>query len=124
MLVKNGCEEEKQNAKATLDAADGNGRAAAFAAKLKEADLRKGDFAQDFLDTVETSDDRPAVPIQEANAQERLPGRQRDPLFDHQTSRRRSARRVECSACPGRIRTCAAGRAHSVPAPSVSAWWF
>jgi putative ATP-dependent endonuclease of OLD family len=44
-----------QTAKATVEAADASGRAAAFAAKLKEADLRKGDFAQDFLDAVETT---------------------------------------------------------------------
>jgi hypothetical protein len=32
-----------------------NGRAAAFATKLNDADLRKGDFAQDFLGAVETT---------------------------------------------------------------------
>ena len=31
------------------------GRTAAFAPKLKDADLRKGDFAQDFLDAAETA---------------------------------------------------------------------
>jgi putative ATP-dependent endonuclease of the OLD family len=52
-----------QTAKATVDAAHSNGRAAAFAAKLKEADLRKGDFAQDFLDAVEASGNRLHVPV-------------------------------------------------------------
>jgi putative ATP-dependent endonuclease of OLD family len=52
-----------QNAKATVDAADASARAAAFAAKLKEADLRKGDFAQDFLDAAETSGERLHVPV-------------------------------------------------------------
>ncbi len=42
-------------AKATVDAAGIDGRAAAFAAKLKDADLRKGDFAQDLLEAVETT---------------------------------------------------------------------
>jgi len=42
-------------AKAAVDAAGLDGRAAAFASKLKAADLRKGDFAQDFLDAVETT---------------------------------------------------------------------
>ena len=52
-------------AKATIDAADPADRAAVFAIKLKDADLRKGDFAQDFLHAVETSRHaaaRPGVP--------------------------------------------------------------
>lgn len=41
--------------KAAVDAAASGDRTAVFALKLKDADLRKGDFAQDFLDAVETS---------------------------------------------------------------------
>jgi putative ATP-dependent endonuclease of the OLD family len=41
--------------KTAVDAAGPDGRAAAFATKLKDANLRKGDFAQEFLDAVETT---------------------------------------------------------------------
>lgn len=41
--------------KTTVNAAGPDGRAAAFATKLKDANLRKGDFAQNFLDAVETT---------------------------------------------------------------------
>ena len=41
--------------KAAVDAAAPGDRTAVFALGLKDADLRKGDFAQDFLDAVETS---------------------------------------------------------------------
>jgi putative ATP-dependent endonuclease of OLD family len=41
--------------KAAVDAAAPGNRTAVFALRLKDADLRKGDFAQDFLDAVETS---------------------------------------------------------------------
>ena len=41
--------------KAAVDVAASGDRTAVFALKLKDADLRKGDFAQDFLDAVETS---------------------------------------------------------------------
>jgi len=41
--------------KAAVDAAAPGDRTTVFALKLKDADLRKGDFAQDFLDAVETS---------------------------------------------------------------------
>jgi putative ATP-dependent endonuclease of the OLD family len=44
-----------ETAKATIDAAGPADRAAVFAGKLKDADLRKGDFAQDFLHAAETS---------------------------------------------------------------------
>jgi putative ATP-dependent endonuclease of OLD family len=42
-------------AKEAVDAAAPGGGAVAFATKFKDADLRKGDFAQDFLDAVETT---------------------------------------------------------------------
>jgi putative ATP-dependent endonuclease of the OLD family len=42
-------------AKATVNATDPADRATAFAGKLKDADLRKGDFAQDFLHAIETA---------------------------------------------------------------------
>ena len=37
-------------------------RAVAFATRLKDADLRKGDFVQDFLDAVETTGARLRLP--------------------------------------------------------------
>jgi putative ATP-dependent endonuclease of OLD family len=42
-------------AKTAVAAAGIDGRAAAFATKLKDANLRKGDFAQDLLEAVETT---------------------------------------------------------------------
>ena len=44
-----------ETVKAAVDATAPASRSAVFAAKLKDADLRKGDFAQDFLDAVETA---------------------------------------------------------------------
>lgn len=44
-----------QTAKTAVDATDPAGRAAAFAIRLKDADLRKGDFAQDFLYAIEAA---------------------------------------------------------------------
>jgi hypothetical protein len=44
-----------RSAKAEVDAAGPDDRAAAFADRFKKADLRKGDFAQDLLDTAETT---------------------------------------------------------------------
>ena len=44
-----------ETAKAAIEAAGPGGRAAAFAIKLKDAGLRKGDFAQDFLEAVEAA---------------------------------------------------------------------
>ena len=44
-----------ETVKAAVHAAASGDRTAVFALKLKDADLRKGDFAQDFLDAVETS---------------------------------------------------------------------
>ena len=58
-----------ETVKAAVDAAAPAGRAAVFALKLKDADLRKGDFAQDFLDAAETSGAplrRPRVPGERA----------------------------------------------------------
>jgi len=49
-------------AKEAVDAAGPDGRAVAFTTRLKDADLRKGDFAQDFLDAVETTGARLRVP--------------------------------------------------------------
>ena len=57
-----------QTAKATVDAADSAGRAVAFAIKLKDADLRKGDFAQDFLHAIETGGTPLRVPAYLENA--------------------------------------------------------
>jgi putative ATP-dependent endonuclease of the OLD family len=48
-----------ETVKAAIQATAPADRSAAFAAKLKAADLRKGDFAQDFLDAAETA----SIPI-------------------------------------------------------------
>ena len=42
-----------RSVKAAVDASDPGGRAAVFAARLRDARLRKGDFAQDFLTTTQ-----------------------------------------------------------------------
>jgi len=57
-----------QSAKTHVDATGLDGRAAAFATRLKNADLRKGDFAQDFLAAVETSGAPLRVPAYLAEA--------------------------------------------------------
>lgn len=51
-----------KTAKTAVDAASADGQAAAFAAKFKDANLRKGDFAQAFLDAVETTNAPLRVP--------------------------------------------------------------
>jgi putative ATP-dependent endonuclease of OLD family len=51
-----------QQAKDAVEAVDASSRAAAFAARLKTTDLRKGDFAQDFLDAAETAGEPLHVP--------------------------------------------------------------
>lgn len=51
-----------ETAKAAIDAASPEGRAATFAVKFKDADLRKGDFAQDFLDAIKTAGTQLRVP--------------------------------------------------------------
>jgi putative ATP-dependent endonuclease of OLD family len=51
-----------ETAKAAVDAASPGGRTVAFAVELKDAGLRKGDFAQDFLDAIETAGARLRVP--------------------------------------------------------------
>jgi putative ATP-dependent endonuclease of OLD family len=55
-------------AKAAVDAAGSGDQAAVFADRLKQAGLRKGDFAQDFLDAVETSGDPLHIPAYLADA--------------------------------------------------------
>jgi putative ATP-dependent endonuclease of the OLD family len=57
-----------QTVKAAVDAADLTGRATAFAIKLKDADLRKGDFALDFLYAVETTGTSLRIPSYLENA--------------------------------------------------------
>lgn len=51
-----------ETVKAAVQATAPASRSAVFAAKLKDADLRKGDFAQDFLDAAETASTPVIIP--------------------------------------------------------------